>query len=225
MTNAEITEAFQAELGRAPRADELSYFMGEGTAKTGVPAMQTYEARRAIAGTPEAQQRQLMGFSKIYGEQLGAGDEQILGKSQAMLTGQFAGLGRQFSSGYVGAFASAARDLALARQQAQAGFVGQGLGQIFSATGQQGQAQTDRRYQLSDEQRKYEQEQNLAQYWYQRQSNDYQDQLNQQRRLQKQSAIGGFAGSAIGAGLGGMVGGMPGASIGSSIGGKAGGLF
>lgn len=225
MTQAEIRDAFQKELGRDATSAEMSYFLDIGAAKTGVPGMRPYEAQQAIAGTPEAQQRQLMGFSKIYGEQLGAGDEQILGKAQSMLTGQFAGLGRQFSSGYVGAFASAARDLALARQQAQAGFVGQGLGQIFGNTAQQGQYQTERRYGLEDTQRKYEQDLDLAKYWYQRQSNDYQDQLNQARRLQRQSGLAGLGGSLIGAGIGGFMGGPVGAMIGSGIGGKAGGLF
>lgn len=213
-----IQDAFRRVLGREPRADEINFFkkfMDSGD-------LDEYEIGQILGATPEAQQALNTQQTGQYRDILAQTDEDTLGRAGDALTSQFRKAGRSpSSSGYVAAFADAARMLAVQRQQAVGQFAAGGLGNIQQAYAGQGAGAQERGYGQRDV------KQNRA--WgiedYYRQKSDYDNYLNQQNRLNRQRAFGQLGGAVIGAGLGGAIGGFGGARTGAQIGSQFGGIF
>ena len=138
VTTKDIREQFQRILGRDPRESEIAEFIkftNTGAAETRLGAE---DVGRIIEGLPEARMGQLTRYGGEYGKQLAQGDTDLLSRAQTQLTGDFARQGRQTtSSAYVSAYANAARDLALNRQNKLAEFYGQGYSDIFGGQGRQ----------------------------------------------------------------------------------------
>ena len=219
-----IADQFQRVLGRAPREDELNYFYRFLFEESLSPN----EIGQILESSPEYQTKlqqgqqaqQLQEFQGL----LGAGDRQVLGQAQDLLTGQFAKMGRSGSSGYVSAFANAARDLALQRQNQLAGFYAStvpgrqaALSNLAIGQGQQafGGALNTRAYNIG-------RENELSDFY--RAQDQYNDALNQHRRGSRAGAIGRAVGGLAGAGIGSFFPGgtQIGAQLGSQLGGLAG---
>lgn len=224
MTQAELEKQFQDTLGRAPNSSEMQYFLGANQKEY----LNPYTTGLALQGTAEGQQRFLDQQTNQYQAKLGQSDMQQLGMARDTLTSQFLNQGRRYSSGYTAAFADAAGQLAQARQQQVASYYGQGLGNIAADRNQQGQNYLNMPTNRAEQDRKFQQEQQLALSNYYRQKNDYNDYLNAQNRQNRQGAIGSLIGSGLGMIAGSMIpgagvaGAMLGGSLGSGLGGQAG---
>lgn len=182
-----------------------------------------YEAAQLLQSTPQAQERRLPGQAQQYSDYMGQQDNAIMQKSADSLTSQFYQQGRPRSSGYVGAYANAARDLAISRQPMLAQFYGQGLQNVNNAYGQYGQQFMQRGQGLQDQAR---QRQWAIEDFY-TQQNSYNDYLNAANRRNRNQQIGSLVGTGIGAAAGSVVPGvgtMMGARIGGALGGGFGGL-
>lgn len=232
MSLQDIGEQFTRILGREPRKDEIDFFdkfIKENN-------LQPYEIGQILQSSPEYQNKlaetqqgkQLSEFQNL----LGFGDQQILGQAQDMLTGQFARQGRAGSSGYVSAFANAARDLALNRQNSLANFYGATVpginNQLRGISLEQGQAGLARGFGLAAEkrQRGYDLED------FYRNIRLAQEGANARLRSSRAGAfgrgIGGLVGTGIGAyagSFGGPGGSLIGAQLGSQLGSETGSLF
>ena len=202
LSQKQITDLFQAQLGRAPTQNELGYFsqMGQGT--NGVGGMSAYEAEQAVGATPEAQLSTLGKYTDLYSQQLGKYDNQMLGQAQNQLMGQFRQLGRANSTGYINAFAQAAQNLAMNRQSQMAQFYGQGLGGAMQSQVGAGQGALGRSYGLQENERQFSRDKTLAQLNYDRQSDFYN---TQSRRGFQQGLIGMGAQIGMGAIAGGIM--------------------
>ena len=203
LSHKQIVDSFQSELGRAPTQAEISYFTQMGRGHDGVGAMSQYEAQQYIGSTPEAQLAGLNKYAGIYGQQLGQSDNYMMGQAQNQLMGQFRKMGRPSSSGYDSAFAQAAQNLAMGRQQQMAQFYGQGLQGVMGNQMQTGQNAMQNIYGQQQGQIQFNRDQDLANRNYARQM----DYANTQRRQGMQSGLIN-AGIGLGANiLGGVVGG------------------
>lgn len=189
-----LNEQFQSVLGRTPTADESAFFQkfidsGDLTA---------YEVGQILGATPEYQKKTLDTQSQQYEDRLSAADTNSLNQAGDQITQRLMQQGRSTTgSGYMGAYFSAARDLASARQNKLADFYGGGLqgvqqnylSQGQSAMGQgygQRQAKQDRAWALED---------------YYRQQNDYNNFLKGQSTRNLQS---GLMNAGIGLGVGAL---------------------
>ncbi len=218
MTQKQIADAFQAELGRAPTGAEISYFMQMGQGVGGMGQMSPYEAQQSLMATPEAQERTLGRYAGLYGQQLGQSDAYMMGQAGNQLQGQFRRMGRGSSTGYISAFAQAAQNLAMNRQTQMAQFYGQGLGGVMQNRAQTGQTAMENIYGQQQGQIQFGRDQDLANRNYARQM----DYANTQRRQGMQSGLinagiglaGTIAGGAIWGGLGAAVGGAGAGMIG-----------
>lgn len=223
-----IADAFTKVLGRSPSKAEIDYFqkfINQGD-------LSELEVEQILGGLPEAQQTRLTQQGQQYGDMLAANDSNLLAKAYGQANSDFRRLGRADSSGLNSAYAGAAQNLGMNRQNALAQFYGQGLQGINQSYAGLGQGVQDRGYGLRDDRTKFDRDFSLAQYWYTRQSNDYQDQLNAQNRANRRGAILGLGGAALGAVAGGYGGSMlgpgfigGGAKMGAGFGGQMGGIF
>ena len=204
MTQQQIQQAFQSELGRAPTGAELEYFTQMGQGYGGVGQMSQYETQQALQATPEAQLSNLNKYSGMYQQQLGQSDSYMMGQAGNQLQSQFRKLGRGSSTAYIAAFTQAAQNLAMNRQQQVAQFYGQGLGNVMNNQVSQGNNTLDRSYQLQENQRQFSRDQDLANRNYDRQMDFY----NTQRRQGFQS---GLLNMGIQAGMGALQGATMGA--------------
>lgn len=221
-----IEDVYRNVLGRAPTQAEVSHFkkfMDAGD-------LDEMEIGQILGSLPEAQQARNLAQGKEYESLLGQGDASMLAKSYGQAMGDFRRMGRPDSSGLASAYANASQNLALQRQNQLAQFYGQGMsnvGQNYMGLGQDAQS---RGYGQRDDRTRFNRDLDLAKYWYTRQSNDYQDQLNAQNRANRTGAIAGLAGGVLG-GVGGAFAGAPfgmtgpGARMGAGFGGQLGGIF
>ena len=218
-----IQDQFQRVLGRPAREDELNYFYRFLFEESLSP----FEIGQILESTPEFQNRlaqtqqgqQLQQFQGL----LGAGDQQVLGQAQDLLRGEFARAGRSGSSGYISAFASAARDLALQRQNQLANFYQANIPGRESALAQYqaGLGQQSLGTGLGARSFRIQRENELSDFY--RQQDSYQNFLNQQRSGSRAGAIGRGVGGLVGAGIGSF-GGIEGAKLGANIGSQFGGF-
>lgn len=220
-TENDIKEQYQSTLGRAPTAAEVSDFMRYN--QNPYVDLGITDIQQILRGHPEAQESQLGRMGGLYSNALAQNDATVLGRAQEQLQGSFAAQGRQFTgSPYVAAFAQAAQNLAMQRQQTLANFYGQGYQNILGSTrGQaenaygnafgayQGGRQTDRlhQYALSD---------------YYTKSNDFQDALRGQSRRNFGQSVAGGIGGLLGGAAGFAVGGPALAGAGLAAGSKLG---
>lgn len=197
---AEIDRGFASALGRAPSESERAYFgrMLEGG------FLDASEIGDFLQSHPEAQRRNLDRDAGAYEARLGANDSTILNKGADVLAGRFATQGRTGSSGYLAAFANAARDLSMARQERVTSFYGGGLQNIQQATlgrSQMLQGRADSRMAGRDARA-----QGMEDYY--RQRDDFNSQMQDQSRRNLQGALTNAAIqlpiSAAGAYLGGL---------------------
>lgn len=192
MNDRAINDQFRQLLGRDAHPDEIQVFnefMKEND-------LQPYEIGQIIQSHPEYQQNLLTQQGGQYADLLGKSDERILGLAQDQARGDFARMGRASSSGYTAAFANAARDLAMGRQQQLAQFYGQGYGGIRNLAAGQGQNALQRGYGLRDERR----QRGWAIDDYYRQQNDFNSALKGQSRRNLQGSLT-EAGIKLGTGL------------------------
>lgn len=201
-----LQEQFKSVLGRSPTADETEFFQKFIKEENLTP----YEIGQILQSTPEAQQSRMKTQGAEYESLLAGADERALGQAQDQITQRMLGQGRQTSgSGYAGAYFSAARDLASARQNKMADFYGGGIQNVNQTYSSQGQSALGQGY----GQRQAKQDRAWALEDYYRQQNDFNNYLRGQstRNLQ---------GSLMNAGLGlattGLTGGM-GAAFGSGF--------
>lgn len=221
----EIAQQFQAILGRAPNQSEIANFKRFGG--TGQVDLTAADIGEILRGHPEARMKQLQTYGQAYGQELGRGDEEVLGKAQGQLLSDFARQGRSMTgSPYLAAFANAARDLALARQSKVADFYGGGLGDIFSETG--AQAQQTRQFGLGQLEKSRQREFDAQDFY--RQKDQFNDYLGQQNKANRNQALigaglglagaaaGGFFAPAGASGMGKLLGAQIGGQLGSSFG-------
>lgn len=179
----EISQQYQRVLGRDARSDELEFFkkfMKDND-------LTSFEVGQILEGLPEAQEATVRRQGAEIEPMLAASDERILGRASDTIQGNFRRLGRPGSSGYAGAFAQAARDLALSRQGELAQFYTGQLPQVREqAFGLGGQAQS-RGFGLRDERRNraYQIED------FYRMQDSYRDLMRTQNRYGLQSALTG----------------------------------
>lgn len=189
-----LRETFKSILGRDPTEDENKFFqkfISDGQ-------LQEYEIGQILGATPEAQQKLLDTQSGQYEQRLAQGDERMLGQAGDQITQRLLQQGRSATgSGYMGAYFSAARDLASARQNKLADFYGGGLQGVQQNYLSQGQGAQQRGYGLRDETR--QREYALADYY--RQQNDFNNYLKGQSTRNLQS---GLMNAGIGLGVGAL---------------------
>lgn len=181
-----IEDQFMRVLGRAPRPDEVAYFqkfINDGD-------LSEYEIGEILGGTPEAQGAMFRKQGEEYAGILARGDEDMLNRAQDSIRSDFYQAGRPASSGYLGAYSQAARDLAMARQGQMAGYYGRGFPGLQEQGIQQAYQSRNRGAGLRDErrQRAYQIED------YYRQKNDYESFMKSQDRR-------GFGRKLLGAGI------------------------
>jgi hypothetical protein len=186
-----IIDQFQRVLGRAPRPDEISYF----TKFINEETLSPYEIGQVLQSTPEYQSTML--------------------KKQGQ--GQFRRLGRPDSSGYAGAFAGAAKDLAASRQASLAQFYGGGLQTAQANVYGQGMGAIGRGNQLTD--RRQQRAWDLEDYY--RQKEDYLGAMKAQSGLNLKSQLIGGGIGILGGAASGYAGGLGLASGLKSLGGAA----
>lgn len=227
LTENDINQQFQKVLGRTATSSEIQDFLRFGG--TGYIDLSAEDVGNILQGFPEVRQKQLESFGGQLEQRLGAGDTTLLGKAQDLLTQQFAQQGRSGSSGYISAFANAARDLALQRQQTLANFYGGGLQQIFGETGQRAsgtralgvgslEAAKQRQFSLEDQA-----SERAFQLNYLNKLNAFKQ--SQSRRGGIGSIFGGLAGAGLGLALAPTGFGGLGALLGAQFGQGLGGLF
>lgn len=219
--------ASQYGLGQLSQADINGYLQ---YANNGSVPMTSLDVGQMMMQSPTYQNAQLSRYGNQLQDMLGQSDQRIMNIAQGNLQQQFAEQGRGGgSSAYLNAFANAAANLAMSRQQAVAGFMGQGYGNIMdNSMGQANRAQDFGQSQQAST-LGWGRQQDMMN----RQMNFYNDMMNQQRRMQRNSALGGGIGAVLGGALGAMAapagggaqGAMAGASMGGTFGGGLGGMF
>jgi hypothetical protein len=212
----DIRDQFQRILGRDPRQSEIDDFMR--FASTGGVDLSAEDVGKIIGGTREARESDLRRTGREFGTELARSDENILQQAESQLRSRLAQQGRNISgSPFVNAFANASRDLAQARQNTIAGFLGSGFQDINRGAftqAQQRQAFGQGQQSLAREQQFAMQSQVLGR--------DIQEgQLNALKRQSNLKAGLGLGLGAIGAGLGSM-GGLAGARFGFQAGSQVG---
>lgn len=222
MTTEEyINQYFQQHMGRNANPDETSYlktFVDNGHLKP-------FELGQIIQGLPEAQARNLQTQGQNYSNVLAGQDTNILNKASDQIRSQQFQQGRQDTGAYINAFASAAQNLAMQRQQPIAQFYGQGYSSLFNQPQQMGQQVQNRGYALTDEARKRQYE--IEDYY--RQQNDFNNALpGQATRNLQGNLVGlglGAAKPGIGAAMGGGFGGLGGGGMPQGMGNGSNGYF
>lgn len=204
-----INEQFQSSLGRDATDAEHGFFKPyvEGG------FLSPYQIGQYAQGTPEAQQTRLQQYGKQFGDTLGQYDQTILGRAADTANAQFADNGRQWSSGQGNSILQAGQNLAMDRNQALAGFYGNGYQGLMSQFGNQSQGMLNRGYQKQDLQQQRDWQ--LQDYYLQQ--NDFNNYLRGQNVRNQQSAVtsGLFSLGSAGIGAAGMAsmggggGGMP----------------
>ena len=205
----DINQVYQNMFGSAPDAGTVNSMLQYSN--NGSVPLTSFDVQQIFQATPQYQQQQLAQNGNQMQNLLGASDQRILGLSQQALTGQFAQQGRNIgSSGYLGAYANAAANLAMGRQQQMANFYGGGFQNIMQSSTQQGQqAQGYGQNQMASTLGFTRQQQLMAQ----------QLQLqNQMNAANRRRGMFGMAGGALGMGLGGILGGPAGAMMGGQLG-------
>ena len=188
-----IKEQFQSVLGRTPTADEEKFFQKFIDEQD----LSAYEIGQILQSSPEAQQSRLKTQGAEYEGLLAQADERSLGQAQNSITQKMLGQGRQTSgSGYAGAYFSAARDLASARQNKMADFYGSGMQNIGNTYSSQGQSALGQGY----GQRQAKQDRAWALEDYYRQQNDFNNYLRGQSTRNLQGSLTN-AGIGLGTGL------------------------
>lgn len=214
-----IKQLYQQYLGRPATDQEVNYL--DQFAQAG--HIQPFQLGQIIQGLPEYQNKALGQYGQQYSDQLGQSDNRLLNLAKQSITQDFAQNGRSNfdpgnasygSSGFYGAFANAAQNLATQRQSALSSFYGGGYNNILGA--QQGQGNNQLGIGQQRIQGDLDYSRSIADYY--RQANDYNGYLNQQHRLNNQSAALGIGGALLGAGIGGSYGGIGGARLGAGIG-------
>jgi len=212
ITTNEITEQYNKLLGRAPTSDELNYFLKFKD------DLQGFELGQVLSGLPEYQKTLQASQGKELEGLLGASDQNILNQAADTANSAALKLGRGNTSAIGAQILSAGQNLAQGRQGSLANFYSGGFGELRSNSIGRSEGSLGRAYGLGDERRKFNQDLDLAKYWYDRKQNDYNNYLNQANSKNKKGAIGGLIGGGIGAYFGGPVGAQAGSQIGSTLG-------
>lgn len=216
LKDEDIRNEYLQALGREPTANELKE--AHRLMNTGFVDLSAGDVRDIAMGAPDARAQQLQRFGGQYEQNLAGSDSRYLQQAQDQISSDFARQGRGFGgSAYVAAFANAARDLAMNRQQQLAGFYGQGYQSIFGEIGQR--SNQARQFGMNSLQTNRQREYDTADYY--RQQDDYNNALRGQQTRNMQSAL---VNGAIGLGTsvaGGFAGGMGMAKGASMFGGAA----
>ncbi len=211
----QFNQVFQNALGRQPNQQEVAFlqpYIQNGT-------LNYQQAAQYLSSTPEALQSRLGQQQGQYQNLLTQNNGQILGQAADAANASFAQNGRQFSTGQGNSVIQAGQQLAASQSPMIANnyMAGQqGLNNAYSA---QGQDALSRAYNLTDSNTAYQR----GQAFYDRQSNDYQNQLRQRNTQGLQGQLLGAGLGIAGAYFGGPAGYAAGSSLGGLFGGGAGG--
>lgn len=227
INSGDISQVYQNALGRSPTAAETNSFMQY--ANNGSVPLTSFDLQQIVQGTPEYQQQQLQNYGQQFQNTLGTSDSRILGISQNNVMQQFASQGRNAgSSGYLNAYANAAANLAMSRQQQLANFYGTGYTNILGSGTQQANASQGNAISQQNSALGFQRQMQL----YQQQQTDYQNWANSQQRKGLGLALTGRALDVLAPSLsnsnslgGGNAGGGGGGYPGYTNGGGAGGGY
>lgn len=222
ISDQDIQDQYQRVLGRSATSAELNQF--KQFANSGDIPLTAQDIGDIIGGLPEAQKQSLDKYGADYANKLAGSDQQILdlaGKSLGQNFTQLVGAGNS-TSAYVNAFANAARDLAISRQQQLGSFYGNGYQNIMG--NQQGLSGSlmQRGVDSINSANTWARQRAMADMYH----NYQQDLINRQSRQNKAGALIGLGGAAAGAAFGGYAApvgqGLAGARLGGSLGGGLG---
>lgn len=207
----DVQQQFSLVLGREPRESELADLTR--FLDTNYVDLSAEEIGQILKSMPEARERDLQRYGKLYEEQLTRVDEGLLGEASEFLRGEYTRLGRPETSGYASSLTRAATELGRERRAVLADFYGRGYGGIYGQIGAQGLQTRERGIQSLERRTELAREKEI----YFQQQSDFNAYLNAQNRRQRSQAL-----LSAGLGLGGA---LLGAGIGGSLaGGAAGGL-